>query len=92
MDRLEIDIESGIGLITGQGNDPQIMLRYSDDGGFNWSNQRWGNMGRIGEYKQRVRFHNLGMFYQRMFEITISDAIKPVIIDAFADVELEEVA
>jgi hypothetical protein len=32
------------------------------------------------------------MFYQRMFEITISDAIKPVIIDAFADVELEEVA
>jgi hypothetical protein len=92
MDHLEIDIESGVGLTTGQGSDPQIMLRYSDDGGFNWSNQRWLTMGEIGEYLKRVRFHNLGMFYQRMFEITISDAIKPVVIDAFADVEVEDAA
>lgn len=90
MDELNIDIESGTGLTTGQGNKPQVMLRYSDDGGRTWSNERWANMGPIGEYSRRVKFHQLGMFYQRMFQLTISDPIKPVIIDAFADVEAEE--
>lgn len=92
MDVLEINVEAGVGLTTGQGSDPQIMMRYSDDGGFNWSNQRWINMGEIGQYTKRVRFHNLGMFYQRMFEVTLTDAVKPIIIDAFADVEAEDAA
>ena len=90
MDRLEIDIEAGIGLTTGQGSDPQLMLKYSDDGGRTWSNERWANMGRIGEYARRVRFSQLGTFYQRMFELNISDPIKGVIINAFADVEAED--
>lgn len=90
MDRLDIDIKSGIGLTTGQGVDPQLMLRYSDDGGLTWSAQRWENMGRVGEYSRRVRFSQLGMFYQRMFEITLSDPVDCVIIDAYADVEAED--
>ena len=90
MDRLDIDIKSGVGLTTGQGSDPQLMLRYSDDGGNTWSAQRWANMGRIGEYHRRVRFSQLGMFYQRMFEITISDPVDCVIIDAYADVDIED--
>lgn len=89
MDRLDIDINSGLGLQTGQGSDPQLMLRYSDDGGRTWSNQRWANMGRIGEYKRRVRFSQLGQFYQRMFEITLTDPVDCVILDAFADIEQE---
>ena len=90
MDRLEIDIEPGIGLTTGQGSDPQLMLKYSDDGGRTWSNERWASMGKIGEYAKRVRFNQLGTFYQRMFELNISDPIKGVIINAFADVEAED--
>jgi len=91
MDRLEIDIASGEGLTSGQGSDPQMMMQYSDDGGRTWSSERWANMGRIGEYTRRVRFQQLGMFYQRMFQITISDPIKPVIIDSFAYVDVEDV-
>ena len=90
MDRLEIDIASGEGLTTGQGSDPQMMMKYSDDGGRTWSAERWANMGRIGEYTRKVVYRNLGMFYQRMFEITISDPIKPVIIDSFAFVETDD--
>ena len=91
MDRLEIDIASGEGLTVGQGADPQLMMQYSDDGGRTWSAERWANMGRIGEYTRRVRFQQLGMFYQRMFQITLSDPIKPVIIDSFAFVDVEDV-
>lgn len=91
MDRLEIDIVSGEGLTVGQGSDPQLMMRYTDDGGRTWSSQRWANMGRIGEYTRRVRYQNLGMFYQRAFEITVSDPIKAVVIDAFAYVDVDDV-
>ncbi len=90
MDRFEVDIASGEGLTVGQGADPQMMMKYSDDGGRTWSAERWANMGKIGEYTRKVVFRNLGMFYQRMFEITLSDSIKPVIIDSFAFVETED--
>ena len=90
MDQLNIDFETGIGLTTGQGSKPQVMMRYSDDGGRTWSNERWSTLGAIGEYSKRVKFHQLGMFYQRMFQITISDPIKAVLIDAYADVDSED--
>lgn len=92
MDRIDIDIDAGQGLTIGQGSDPQLMIRYSDDGGRTWSNERWTTMGLIGQYAHRARFHNLGMFYQRMFQMTISDPIKSVVIDANADVEVEDIA
>ena len=34
--KLTLEIESGVGLVDG--TDPQVMLRYSDDGGHTWSN------------------------------------------------------
>jgi hypothetical protein len=42
------------GLATGQGSDPQVMLRVSRDGGRTWGNERWRSIGKIGEYKKRV--------------------------------------
>jgi hypothetical protein len=82
MPMLAIDVESGVGLTSGQGSDPQLMLDWSDDGGRTWSNQRSGSMGKIGEYLKRVRFHRLGSFYSRVFRITISDPVKVTIIAA----------
>ena len=72
---IEVECELGVGLTTGQGSDPQIMLRWSDDGGATWSNQRSLSMGLIGVRKNRVRFRRLGIFRQRMFEISISDPV-----------------
>ena len=89
MDRLEVDIESGTGLITGQGSNPQAMLKYSDDGGRTWSSEQWRDMGEIGQYKRRVIWRQLGSFYERIFKLVISDPVKTVIIDAHAQVETE---
>lgn len=76
LDSVEVEMELGTGLSTGQGEDPQIMLRWSDDGGATWSNQRTKSFGVIGERYKRVIFRDLGMFRQRMLEFSISDPVK----------------
>lgn len=79
---LQIEVESGAGLTTGQGSDPQAMLQWSDDGGRTWSNERWTTMGAIGEYKRRARWTRLGSARERIYRQTISDPIKVAIIAA----------
>lgn len=83
---LQIDMEAGVGTLSGQGSTPQAMLRWSDDGGFTWSTEMWAKLGRIGERRTRVRWRRLGKSRDRVFEVTITDPVKVVIIGASADV------
>mgnify|MGYP000526420300 CR=1 FL=1 len=86
---LQLDCESGTGLVTGQGSDPEIMLRWSDDGGHTWSNEHWKPMGRIGEYGTRVIWRRLGMtekLRDRVYEISGTDPVKIAIMAAELDV------
>lgn len=87
MSSFEIDMESGIGLTYGQGDDPQAMLSWSDDGGKTWSNEHWASIGKIGEYLTRVKWNRLGMFRQRQMKVVISDPVPVVFISAFAEVK-----
>lgn len=84
---LQVDIEAGVGLNVGQGDDPQMMVRWSDDGGHTWSNQRTAPMGKIGQYRARARLRRLGSGRDRVFEISISDPVKRVILGASVDAE-----
>lgn len=87
--RLELDMETGVGLNDGQGTDPQAMLRWSKDGARTWSIlQPWRSMGKIGEYTKRLRWLGLGQAYVWVFALEISDPVKRVLIAAHADVEL----
>lgn len=87
--RFELDMETGVGLTIGQGSDPQAMLRWSKDGGKTWSTlQPWRSIGKIGEFVKRLRWLGLGQAYQWVFELTITDPVKRVIIAAHADIEL----
>ena len=82
---LQIDLESGVGLNLGQGNDPQVMLRWSDDGGHTWSNEHWAPIGKIGEYYKRVFFRRLGMTLKlrdRVYELSMSDPVKTALMGA----------
>lgn len=88
LNRLELDMETGVGLATGQGSDPKIMLRWSKNGGRTWSGiQPWRSMGKIGEFLTRVRWLNLGCAYTWVLELTITDPVKRVLIATTADVE-----
>ena len=79
---LQIQFQPGVGLQTGQGQDPQAMLRWSNDGGSTWSNEHWTSIGLVGKYKNRAIWRRLGWARDRIFEVAISDPIKCVVISA----------
>jgi len=78
----QIQFQPGVGLSTGQGNDPQAMLRWSNDGGSTWSNEHWVTIGKIGQYANRALWRRLGYSRDRIFEVVISDPVKAVIVSA----------
>jgi len=82
---LQLISESGDGLNLGQGSDPQVMLRWSDDGGHTWSNEHWRSMGKIGETGYRTIWRRLGMTLKlrdRVYEVSGTDPIKIAIVGA----------
>lgn len=82
---LQIDMEAGSGLNLGQGEDPQVMLRWSDDGGHTWSNEHWAPIGKIGEFYKRVFFRRLGMTLKlrdRVYELSMTDPVKTALMGA----------
>jgi hypothetical protein len=79
---LQIQFQPGVGLVAGQGSNPQAMLTYSDDGGSTWSNQHWTSVGAIGNYKNRARWQRLGMARDRIFQVEVSDPVNFTIISA----------
>jgi hypothetical protein len=81
-DELQIQFQPGVGLSTGQGQNPQAMLRWSDNGGSTWSSEHWTTIGLIGKYANRAIWRRLGTARDRVFEVSISDPVKAVIISA----------
>ncbi len=85
--RFELDVESGVGLPVGQGEDPVWMLDWSKDGGRTFSElQTFRSMGRIGEYLTRLRWLRLGQSRQWIFRLQSTDPVRRVIIGTYLDV------
>ncbi len=86
--RFELDIEAGVGLTSGQGSDPQVWLDYSDDGGRTFSARKpFRSMGKIGAYRQRLRWLRLGQARQRIYRLMVSDPVKRSIVATHLDAE-----
>ncbi len=71
--------------LTVVGANPQLMLRWSDDGGHTWNGERQVSMGRIGQYGTRAIFRRLGMttkLRDRVYEISGTDPVKVAIMGA----------
>jgi len=67
--------------------DHHVLVRYSKDGGRNWSNWKKRSLGAIGEYQQRVRFTRLGQGYRFVFQIQISSPVKRDLLGASLRIE-----
>ena len=68
--------------------DPQVMLRWSDDGGHTWSNEHWRSMGLTGQWGRRVIWRRLGMTLKlrdRVYEVSGTDQVKIAIMGAELD-------
>lgn len=80
---LEVEMDVGVGLQTGQGSNPQAMLRYSNDGGITYGNEHWTTLGAVGKYKTRVSWERLGQSRNRVFELSFSDPVPVRLINAY---------
>jgi hypothetical protein len=70
------------------GADPQIMLDWSDDGGRTWSLlKKWRSMGKMGEYRKRLRWLKMSQARQRVLRLTVTDPVRRNFIGAYLDVE-----
>ena len=82
-------VEEGVPLMLGyeitEGADPQVMMRWSDDGGHTWSSEHWRSMGLIGTSQTRVIWRRLGMtnkLRDRVYEVSGTAPVKVAIMGA----------
>lgn len=80
---LELTVESGVG--NAAVTDPVIAMDRSKDGK-TWSDQRLKPLGKQGEYDRRAIWYRNGRAGRfEVFRFTLSDAVKPVIIQLVGD-------
>lgn len=84
-DSLRIDLETGITVPAG--TNPQLGLRWSDDGGNSWSNEHLQAWGPTGATSKRVLFKRLGQTrdstgLDRTWELSSSDPVRAALIGA----------
>ena len=82
---LNIDMQMGMGVPAG--TKPNIMLRWSDDGGHNWTSEVFGQVGQTGATTKRATFRRLGATRRgtgldRTFELSSTDTYSVALIGA----------
>lgn len=87
---LQIEFKAGVGLQTGQGSNPQCMLRWSDDGAQSWGGEMWAPIGLAGDTLNRAMWFQLGAARDRVWEANYSDPTLRDIIGATLFGEPEE--
>jgi hypothetical protein len=81
--RFELDLERGMGPSAGQGSDPLLSMRYSNDGGRTWTQERTARAGKVGEFDCRAIWRRQSAGRNRVYEVTSSEPIRHVWTDAY---------
>lgn len=85
---LEIMLQKGKGLISGQGSDPRLMLSVSRDGGKTFSTERFLKVGKLGQLVT-VTTNSLGRFeHDCVINLSVSDPTYWAIFGAKAEIEV----
>lgn len=82
---LEIHVEQGEQPLAAQTR--RLMLRWSNDGGHTYSAEHWRDLGPVGAYRQRARWHKLGQARDRVYELKSTAAAPARWIAAYLDGE-----
>jgi hypothetical protein len=89
VNELQIVLETGIGLVSGQGIDPRIAVSFSNDGGKTFGTERFVKVGASGDYSRRkVILKNCGRFSTCVIRLRVSDPVAWNIYSAAADIEI----
>lgn len=79
VDEVYLDMETGIGIQSGQGSDPQIMIQVSRDNGRTFETERWIKFGKIGNYFMRAVARRWGSARDFVFKFRMTDPVKFVV-------------
>lgn len=71
--KLELIAQKGVGLATGQGSDPMVMLEISRDRGHTWESLEWESLGEMGDYERSITWSGLGRAKSFTFAIKYTD-------------------
>ena len=88
MSSVTISMETGVGLIAGQGDNPRIIVEASFDGGRTFSAGAWPRVGRLGEFVLKVKWDNMRTFYDCMLRISSTDPVNYSVYGATIDLKL----
>ena len=88
MSRFELILETGVGTISGQGEDPKIMIEASYDGGRSFAPGTWMRIGRLGETNIKAEWWEMVSFYDLIIKITTSDPVAYSIQSGAIDIRL----
>lgn len=75
MSSLLLEVETGIGLLTGQGENPRLMVEFSIDGGMSFTPGGWPRVGRLGERTLLVQVDKMLSFHELVIRISCSDPV-----------------
>jgi len=87
---MQVEFTPGVGLQTGQGSNPQAMIRWSDDGGFSYGNEVDVQIGLVGDTRNRAIVWQCGEARDRVWEVNFSDPVPRDIIGATLFGEAED--
>lgn len=82
---IQIDVQAGVGLVSGQGVNPQLDLQVSKDGGNTFTSVGYASVGALGAFTKRVIWRNLGAARDWVLKLRITDPVKRVIVGATAE-------
>lgn len=75
---LELAMQPGVGLVSGQGSDPEVVLRVSRDYGQTWTSAGPRSIGAMGRYFDRCRWLRIGRTRadRMVLELSMTDPVK----------------
>lgn len=86
VDGLQLIIETG----WPSSSNASVDLRYSKDGGSNWSDWRKIDMGSTGSFMKKLQARRLGIGRQWVFDVRVTDPVKADVIGASMMMEATE--
>ena len=82
-------MDTGTGIATGQGSDPQLVGRFSMDGGKTYTNELWQSVGAEGSFLTEVFWTKIGQGRSFIAKLNYSEPTKFHIVGAFVETESE---
>jgi hypothetical protein len=84
---MELNLETGVGLVSGQGSDPLIAISFSKDNGKTFGTERFLRCGKLGE-RVTVMTTGLGRYKNLVIRLRVSDPIYWAIFSASIDMDI----